>query len=369
MNRVDSKKSADSSIEKKSAPGDAKKRVMTTFQHKEPDMVPRWCGSSPEFWDKAKKYTGISDDEALSQRFGDDFRRVYSAYRGPEHELHDGATWCSPFGVERTGIGYGQPTSHPLAHAASIKDIESYNWPSPDWIDISGIHEQAEPFKEDYAILGGEWSPFWHDAIDLIGHENLYYFMFDNPAAAEALFEHITDFYYEGTRRTFEATGDDIDIFFIGNDLGGQTGPLIGVEWFKQFVLPSLKRLIDLGHQYNKYVMMHCCGGFRQLIPSLIDAGLDGLHALQPDCEGMDPAGLKRDFGKDIVLNGSIDSHKTLISGPSPEYVEEETKRILDIMKPGGRYICAASHDYILEETPVENVLAMFDAVEKYGRY
>jgi uroporphyrinogen decarboxylase len=347
----------------------SKERVLKTFQHKEPDMVPRWCGSSPEFWQKAKNYTGLSSDEDLNRRFGDDFRRVYSVFKGPEEELHEDATWRSPFGVERTGLGYGQPTSHPLAKAASLKDIETYAWPSHDWIDVSAIQTQTDPHKDTYAILGGEWSPFWHDAIDLVGHENLYYLMYDNPAAAEALFEHITDYYYEGTKKSFETTGKDIDIFFIGNDLGGQTGPLIGVEGFRQFVLPSLKRLINLGHAHDKQVLMHCCGGFRQLIPDLIDAGLDGLHALQPDCAGMDPAGLKRDFGKDIVLNGAVDSHNILITGPSPEFVYAETAKILHTMKPGGGYICSASHDYILEETPVENVLAMFNAVKEFGLY
>ena len=346
-----------------------KERVAAVFSHKEPDLIPRWCGSSPEFWEKAKKFTGLATDDELSIRFGDDFRRVYSVYRGPEHELHEGATWCSPFGIERAGIGYGQPTTHPLAGATSVRDIEAYSWPSPDWIDVSTIGSQAAPYKDTYAILGGEWSPFWHDAIDLVGHENLYYMMYDYPAAVSALFENITDYYYEGTRRSFEEAGDAIDIFFIGNDLGGQTGPLLGLELFREFVLPSLKRLIDLGHRYNKSVMMHCCGGFRQLIPDLIDAGLDGLHALQPDCAGMEPGGLKRDFGKDIVLNGAIDSHAILIDGASPEYVYAETAKILNIMKPGGGYICSASHDYILEETPVENVLAMFDAVEQFGRY
>ncbi len=347
----------------------SKERVAAVFAHKEPDKVPRWCGASPEFWEKAKQHIGTAQDEELNLRFGDDFRRVYSVYRGPEHQLSAGATWCSPFGVERIGIGYGQPTSHPLADARTPADIEAYSWPDPDWADISTIREQAAPHKGSYAILGGEWSPFWHDAIDLVGHENLYYMMCDYPAAVEALFEKITDYYWEVTRRTFEAAGESIDIFFIGNDFGSQTGPLIGLEWFRTFILPSLKRLINLGHFYDKKVMMHSCGGFRQLIPTMIDAGLDGLHALQPDCTGMEPAGLKRDFGKDIVLNGAVDSHRVLIDGASTQFVREETRKILEVMKPGGGYICAASHDYILDETPVENVLAMFDTVDEFGQY
>jgi uroporphyrinogen-III decarboxylase len=257
--------------------------------------------------------------------------------------------------------------SHPLAEATSVFDIEDYTWPDPDWIDVSHIREDASRWHGEYAILGGEWSPFWHDAIDLVGHEQLYFMMYDYPDAAAKLFEKITDYYYAGSERTFEEAADLIDIFFIGNDLGSQTGPLIGVDLFKQFVLPQLKRLIDLGHRYELKVMLHCCGGFRPLIPSMIEAGLDGLHSLQPDAAGMEPEKLKRDFGDSIVLNGAIDSKHVLIHGDSTEFVRRKTREILDIRSPGGGYIAGASHDTILEETPVENVLAMFDEIMEYN--
>lgn len=125
---------------------------------------------------------------------------------------------------------------------------------------------------------------------------------------------------------------------------------------------PALARLINLGHRYGLEVMMHCCGGIRPLLPSMIRAGLDGIHALQPSCAGMDPSGLKRDFGDRILLNGAIDSHLVLIDG-APESVRDETRRILNIMAPGGGYVAGASHDYILQETPLENVPAMFDTI------
>jgi uroporphyrinogen decarboxylase len=129
-----------------------------------------------------------------------------------------------------------------------------------------------------------------------------------------------------------------------------------------------LARLIDLGHAYKLKVMMHCCGGFAPLIPDLIAAGLDGLHAVQPSCAGMDLAALKRDFGGRILFNGAIDSHHVLIKG-TPKIVRQKTREVLDIMKPGGGYVAGASHDSILEETPVENIVAMFDAVQEYGKY
>ena len=81
---------------------------------------------------------------------------------------------------------------------------------------------------------------------------------------------------------------DAIDIFFIGNDFGSQRGPLLSEPMFRRFMLPHLKRLVDLGHAYGLKVMMHCCGGFAELIPAMIEIGLDGLHAVQPCCRGMD---------------------------------------------------------------------------------
>ena len=342
----------------------SRERVMTAFSHREPDRVPCWCGSSPEFWSKARAALGL-DDEGLRRRLGDDFRRVAARYAGPDLGLSPGATWKSPFGIERTGIGYGQPLSHPLREAATERDIAAYQWPDPDWMDVSEVKREAESWGGEFAILGGDWSPFWHDVIDFVGLETLYYMMYDRPEVAALLFRKVTDFYAAVSERMFEAAGPAIDIFFIGNDFGSQTGPLLGVELFERFALPSLQRLIDLGHRFDKKVMMHCCGGFRPLFPALIRAGLDGVHALQPFCTGMEPAALKKDFGDRILLNGAIDSQHVLING-TPEYVREQTRKVLDLMAPGGGYVAGASHDYILEETPLGNVLAMFDTIMAY---
>jgi uroporphyrinogen decarboxylase len=344
----------------------SRERVLAAFEHRETERVPAWCGASPEFWERAKQELGL-DDEGLRVRLGDDFRRVYARYRGPSLDLSGNTTWVSPFGIGRTGIGYGQPTSHPLKHAKTMNEVLDYPWPDPAWMDVSQIRSEALRWDGQYAILGGEWAPFWHDVIDLVGHEDLYYLMYDHPDVALALFEKATDFYYQVSSTIFEEAADAIDIFFIGNDFGSQTGPLLSVELFQKFIIPSLIRLIDLGHRHGLKVMLHCCGGFRPLIPSMIEAGLDGLHALQPLCEGMEPAGLKRDFGDRLLLNGGIDSQTVLIEGDQA-YARQETRRTLDIMAPGGGYVAGASHDYILEETPLENVLAMFDTIRNYRR-
>ena len=352
----------------------SRERVLAAFDHTEPDRVPAWCGASPEFWNHAKRELGL-DDEGLRVRFGDDFRRVFATDDNPEYMLSDGAVYTladgavsrTIFGIERSGIGYGQPLGHPLAQA-TLSEVHDYQWPDPLRMDVSGIRREAGRYGGRYAVLGGEWSPFWHDAIDLIGMENLYYRMYDDPAFVDAVMRHIVDYYAEVSRRIFDAAADVIDIFFIGNDLGSTNGPLLGEAMFRRFILPHIARLIDMGHSYGLKVMLHCCGGFAPLIPSLIEAGLDGLHAVQPSCHGMDLRTLKAEFGDRMLFNGCIDSQSVLIEG-NPGHVRKKTREVIDLMKHGGGFVAGASHDYILEETPLENVLAMFDTIREYGVY
>jgi len=344
----------------------SRERVLTAFEHREPDRVPAWCGSSVEFWEKARCALGL-DDEGLRLRFHDDFRRVRAGYSGPESDLPPGATCRTVFGIDRMGMGYGQPMSHPLAEA-TLAEVHEYSWPDPAWADVSTIRAEAEAWRGEYAILGGDWSPFFHDAIDLLGMENLYYGMHDEPELVDALLQHLVDYYAEVSRRIFDAAGDAIDIFFIGNDFGGQTGPLLGEGLFRRFLLPPLRRLTDLGHDYGLKVMLHCCGSISVLLPAMIEVGLDGVHAIQPSCRGMDLRALKAEFGGRILFNGAIDSQHVLING-TPSLVREKTREVLEIMMRGGGYVAGASHDSILEETPVANVVAMFEAIQEFGHY
>jgi uroporphyrinogen decarboxylase len=351
----------------------SKERVLAAFHYEQPDRVPAWMGASPEFRDLARKHLGLKDDESLSVYLQDDFRRVFARYAGPEERSPGGkltfsdATYRTPFNVQRHGYGYGMPLECPLLAAESVKEIHDFAWPDPAWMDVSNIRDTITAHKGEYAILGGDWSPFWHDAIDLLTFENLIYKMYDSPEMVDALLEHIVDYYVGVSTRIFDAASDVIDIFFIGNDFGGQTGPLIGEKIFRRFLLPHLKRLIDLGHDYGLKVLMHCCGGFAPLIPAMLEIELDGLQALQPTCRGMNPVDLKAQYGGKVMLMGAVNT-QLLIEG-TPDQARVETKRVLEIMKPGGGYICSPSHDYLLPETPVENVIAMYDTLREYGNY
>jgi len=352
----------------------SRERVLLAFDHRQPDRVPAWCGASPEFREIARRRLRLADDEELSLYLGDDFRRVYARYAGPDERsptscfIHPEAASRTPFGVERHGYGYGQPLHHPLAHARTAADINQYSWPDPGWMDVSHIRPDALQWKGEFAILGGDWSPFFHDAIDLLGMEYFMLLLYESPEAVDTLLGHIVDYYWEVSRYIFEAARGAIDIFFIGNDFGTQAGPVVGEGMFRRFFLPHLQRLVDLGHAFGLKVMLHCCGGFAPLIPAMIEIGLDGLQSLQPSARDMEPVRLKRDFGDKIVLNGCIDTHHLLIKS-TPDLVRQKTRETLEVMKPGGGYIASPSHDYLLPETPVENVLAMYETVRAFGGY
>ena len=352
----------------------SRERIRAVFSHEIPDRVPAWMGASPEFKALALKSASLGGEEDLALFVGDDFRRVYARYAGPPEFspdsalVHPGATCRTPFGVERLGYGCGQPAGHPLAGIRSAADIDAYPWPDPRWMDVSRIRADASAWGGRFAVLGGDWSPFYHDAIDLVGMETLMIMLVDNPELADRLLNRIVDYYFQVSLRIFEAAADVIDVFFIGNDFGTQTGPVVGEALFRRFFQPHLARLASLGHDFGLKVQLHCCGGFFPLIPALIEAGIDALQSLQPDARDMAPARLKSAFGGRIVFNGCIDTHYWLIDG-TPDLVRAKTREVLEIMKPGGGYIASPSHDYLLPETPVENVFAFYQTVKEYGSY
>lgn len=346
----------------------SRERVLAVFDGKIPDRVPMWCGASPEFMAKARNFLHVATDEDVLLRFHDDFRRVYSRYAGPErYNAETNSDRMNIFGVTRHGEGYGMPANAPLADA-TLEEIEAYPWPAADWIDVSHIREDALAYGGEYAILGGEWCPFFHDLLDLLGYENALIKMYEEPEIVHAILDHLLDYYYTCNVRIFEAAADVIDIAFMGNDMGSQNGPLMGVNLFDVFFAPRFKKLCDLAHSYGLHTQMHCCGGFDPLIPSMHKAGIEAVQSLQPVYNGMAPQYLKDTYGDIMIFNGGVDSVNQLIYG-TVESCTAATKELLSIMKPGGGFILSPSHDYLPEMTPVENVLAMYDTGLELGRY
>ncbi len=340
------------------ARAEPRERFLHGFTHEDDAPPGRWLGASREFITKACIELNM-DEEQFRLRIRDDLRWV-----SPD-PIGQGGRTVDAFGIERRGIGYGQPTEHPLRDAPTIERLREYPWPDPSLEETDGIRSRIAPLAERFAIAGGNWSPFWHDAVDLVGMETMAFLMYDNPVFVETMLHRIVDYYVAINTRVFEEAGDLIDLIFVRNDFGTQTGPLLGVDHFDRFISPCIKRIVEAAHRYDIRVLFHSSGAIRPLLPSLLATGIDALHALQPDCAGMHPAAIKGEVGHRVVLSGGIDARGALLHGSAQE-VRRTVLETLDTLARGGGYLAAPSVDAITADVPVGNVLAMYDAIDEW---
>lgn len=350
-----------------------KERVLAAIEHREPDRVPLDYGARPEVTQALCDFLGVDSTcayrhnwdfpEPLLQALGVDIRILRADYAGPTRQTPEGAA-ISIFGVERHEGGY--PADHPLEHATTVAEIEAYPIPDPDNLDYESYGQECRKHS-DFAVCGGDWCPFYTVALGMMGTEQLLTNLKTNPKVVHALLGRLTDYYYETTRRMFEAAKGDLDIFFIGDDYGTQKSPFMSPHDFRTFIVPHLGRLYGLAKSYDLKVMQHSCGSVRALLPDLIDLGMDVLDPVQVRAADMDVNQLKRDFGDRIAFHGSMDTQQTLPRG-STDDVRREVLDRLENVAPGGGLILCGSQDY-LADIPVENLVTIYDTVREYGHY
>ena len=152
---------------------------------------------------------------------------------------------------------------------------------------------------------------------------------------------------------------------YAAEDMGGQTDLMISPAHIREFLLPGMKRIIDLAHGAGVYVFHHNDGNVRRIVPDMVAAGIDLLNPVQWRNTGLDRAELKREFGDRLVFHGAMDNQRTLPFG-SREDVIREVRENLEILGKGGGYILAPCHN-IQSITPVGNIVAMYEAGYKMG--
>ena len=357
----------------------SKERVHIALSHREPDRVPVDYWAAPEITHNLQNYLSLNDYEALLRHLNVDFR-VFPGprYVGPEFRtLPEGGTediWGVP--RKRIPYAYGEGaythvTVHPLAGMTTAREIDRYmHWPSPDGWDYSRVAEECARFP-GYCVLNKgdrlDRTAQLKPAMYLRGVDQILVDLALSPGLAEAIIAHISEYFLEYNRRVFEAADGRIDLFMMGDDFGTQEGPMVGVPMWRRFFRDNFRKYVDLAHQYDIKVMHHTCGSVVELIPEFIDAGLDILQSLQPRARGMDLTALKREYGQYICFQGGIDIQRTLPFGTADD-VREMARRTLEAGKPGGGYIACTAHN-IQPDTPLENVIALFEAYTEYGTY
>jgi len=177
------------------------------------------------------------------------------------------------------------------------------------------------------------------------------------------------EIYYAATVRMLDEVGDILDVWVYWDDLSGQNGPLVSPAWYKKHLMPLHRKLFETVKSMTKAkIFFHCCGAARPWIPYFIDVGVDILNPVQISAAGMDPQGLKRDFGNDIVFWGGACNPQGVLAFGSPEQVAEEVRRNIDTFAPGGGFIFANVHN-IQNLVPAENIAVMFQTCYEYGHY
>jgi uroporphyrinogen decarboxylase len=276
-----------------------------------------------------------------------------------------------------TGMNtYTDEIPRPLSQVETVADVDAHCWPNPDWFDYGRIGwslDDADAFlpmahwarrHADYARIIGGFDPVFSRIMDLCGMEVGLALMAARPDLVHALVAHIGEFHEEYYRRIAEAARGHADFIGFGDDFAGQEGMLVSPARWREYFLPLWRRLFEIAHQNDLNAVLHSCGAIRPVLGDLIDAGLDVFEVVQVTARGMDPAELKREFGAHLTFYGGIDTQHILPHG-TPDDVQRQVRRLLDVFSLGGRYILANTH-YLMDDVPVENALAMYDEAHTY---
>jgi uroporphyrinogen decarboxylase len=305
---------------------------------------------------------GHTDKDRLLDHLGVDVRHL-DVPLPPEKSLGNGAYqnyWGERYVYKQTPWGpMREDVRGALADARSFAELEQFDWPTPDVFDYSGLAAQCRRLDEHALFYG--FADVWQRPALVRGWEGMFVDMAERPDWAHFLCRKFTDFYKEDYTRAAEATRGRIDLYLLISDLGSQSGPLISLTMFRQFVAPYLKEMIDCIHGLGGKVVYHSCGLIRAFIPDLIAMGIDVLDPIQPVNPEMAPERLEADFGGRVVFHGGIDMQHLLPCG-SPDDVRAEVRRYCETLGQSGGYILGPAHLF-QPDVPPENIFAVYDAL------
>ncbi len=384
-------------------------RLNTTLNHSEPDKVPydlagtTVTGINKIAFIRAMEYRGLSAEfdikeidpvqqivtpiEETLKKLRSDIRRIGSR-RIPDFEkivVRNGSlcelkdTWGCLWKMDEVKDYYYNQYTYPLEIYSSIEEGLK-NYKVPDLAQHADIirNDLAEQFKyaSDFGVLADRnCAGLTEISLRIRGYENWYRDTIMDPAGVEKLLDVIAeyktqywdlliDWLFENNLQNRLSVVSECD------DLGTQTSTLLEPDYLRKTVIPRFGRL--WAHIKKKLpgikIFMHTCGSVRELLPDLIEAGLDIYNPVQFSAANMDLKELKKDFGKELVFwGGGVNTQSTLKIG-RPEQVSDEVKKIMDIMAPGGGFVFATVHN-IQEDVPPENFWAMWDTLMEYRNY
>jgi len=367
-----------------------RERWLALLHNRPADRIPTDYQATPEVTARLLKDLGCADEMELWRRLSIDKRKMVEprwardesgkpaptklvAESGPATHHSPPATRHPPpdlWGVRYRKASYGsgtydEPCFHPLAAAESVEEVHAHRWPDPDDFDYGVVTAAVEEDDGYWPIHSGCYEPFLLYGY-LRGLQQAMEDLLLRPDIADAVLGHLFEFHYEYHRRIFEAGKGRIDLTWVAEDLGAQTGPLFSLATYRRFFLPNQIRMAELARRFGVHVMYHTDGAARMFLPDLIDrVKIEVLNPIQWRCPGMQRERLVADFGDRVIFHGSIDNQRTLAFG-SVDDVVQEVRQSIEIYR-NARWICAPCHN-IQPITPTENIVAMYDTVHALGK-
>lgn len=184
-----------------------------------------------------------------------------------------------------------------------------------------------------------------------------------NPDFTCSLMDHIAEYLLERTRILLETGQGEFTVFEYNDDIASQSSLLVSPDMWRKYNKPRMAKFCDLIHSHGAKVKYHSCGSVCEVIPDLIEIGVDILNPVQPLAQGMDPFELKREFGKDLVFHGGIDI-QVLLPHASVELVREQVRKMIDVVGRDGGFILSGSHT-LQADAPVQNIIALLEEAKQ----
>ena len=337
-------------------------RFYATAERKPVDRPAAWLGMpDPQALPGLFSYYGVKDIHELKMAVGDDFYAVEVPYESETaHAIYAAFDWYKNGEVDAMNRTLTAPGCF---HDAEDMEDLVFDWPDPAaYIDAAECRRRVEMAPEGKTVLGILWSAHFQDTCAAFGMETALMNMIAVPELYEAVNEKVLEFYLKANRIFYEATRGKLHAVLIGNDMGSQRGLMISPELVRRFVIPGCRRLTEQAHSYGLKVIYHSCGAISDIIPDLIDAGVDIIHPIQALAAGMEPEGLKEKFGDRVSFCGGVDTQELLVHG-TPEDVRKKVEELKRLFPTG--LILSPSHEAILPDVPPENIGALFDAVRR----
>ena len=370
--------------------------MIDSINHKNIDIIPKMYRGEPPVNNKLLKYFNLSnleeDWDKLIELLGADnfsdgetlgaFTTYFPKYIGPDFGTIFEPCYFNIWGIKPVEIYAGGnrdvvfSKNPPLYNFDSLADIKNYNYPKLEWFDFSTykVNSEAIAYKsadeqkeisltdfrqsDRYFLNANCINYIFMISIFMRGIDKMLMDLITSKKYAEILIGNIGEFCLEFCKKNLESIGKFIDVYGIWDDFAMQDDLMIPPDIWRRFYKPWHQKLIEVAKKNNLFVCFHVCGNCTDIIPDLIEMGVDILDPVQVSAKNMEISKLKKQFGKDICFHGGIDVQKFLPFATTDE-VRSEVKRIKKLFDGEGGIILGPSH-YITADTPIENILAIY---------